>query len=103
DRRMSDRALGEYCDVRRSAADIDDANTELTFVVGQHRVTRRQLLEDDVLDLQPAALDALLDVLRCIHRAGDEMNFRLEAYARHPERFLDAFLSIDDVLLRQDV
>jgi len=32
---------------------------KLALVVGQHRVARGQLLEDDLLDLEPAAADAL--------------------------------------------
>ena len=100
---MPNSAVGEHGDIGRAAADIDQAHAELAFVVRQHGVTRRELLEDDVLDLQPAAFDALLDVLRGVDGARHQVDLRLEPHARHAERFANAFLVIDQVFLRQDV
>jgi hypothetical protein len=71
--------------------------------VGQHRVAGRELLEDDVLHLEAAALDALDDVLRGADRAGDHVHLGLQPHAGHAQRLLDAFLVVDDVFLRQDV
>ena len=86
DRGVADGALGEHRDVRRAAADVDHADAEVLLVVGQHRVGGGQLLEDQVLDLETAALHALLDVLGRVHRAGHQVHLAFQAHAGHAER-----------------
>ena len=63
-RRVLNGAAEEDSQVGRAATDIDDAGAELLFVVGQHRVTRSQLLQHDVVDFEAAALDTFDDILR---------------------------------------
>ncbi len=103
DRGVADRAAREHREVGRAAADVHQAHAELLLVLGQHRVARRELLEHDVLDLEPAALHALDDVLRCALGAGDDVHLGLEPHAGHADRLADAFLRVDDEFLRQDV
>ena len=86
-----------------AAADVDQAHAQLLLVLGQHREARGELLEHHVLDLEPAALHALLDVLRGAVGAGDDVHLGLEAHARHADRIADALLAVDDELLRQHV
>ena len=100
---MPNRAAGEHRDVGRAAADVDEAHAEFLFVVGEHRVAGRQLLEHDVVDLEPAALHALDDVLRSALGARHDVHFRFETHAGHADGFADALLAVDHVLLRQDV
>ena len=95
--------LREHREVGRATADVDQAHAELLLVLGQHRETRRQLLEHDIVDLEAAALDALLDVLRRAVGAGDDVHLGLEAHARHADGVADAFLAVDDEFLRQHV
>ena len=73
------------------------------LVVGEAGKTRGELLEHDVVDLEPAALDALLDVLRGALGAGDDVHLGLEPHARHADGIADAFLPVDDEFLRQHV
>ena len=47
---MADRAAAEHRDVGGAAADVDHAHAEVLFILGEHRVARGQLLEDDVVD-----------------------------------------------------
>ena len=63
-RGVADGAVGEHGEVRGAAADVDQAHAELLLILGQHREAGGELLEHDVVDLEAAALDALLDVLR---------------------------------------
>src|SRR5690606_10908545 len=79
------------------------AHAELAFVVGEHRVAGRELLEDDVVDFQPAAAHALDDVLGGAHRAGHHVHLGLETHTRHADGLADPFLVVDDELLGKDV
>src|SRR5690606_26747270 len=98
---VANRPFGENRDIRRAPADIDQTYAQLALVVGQHGITRRQLLENDVFHFETAAADAFLDVLCGIHRTRHQMHLRLKADAGHAERLLDAFLTVEDVFLRQ--
>lgn len=55
DRRVADGTLGEDGDVGGAATDVHQAHAQLFFIIGQYRVGRSQLLEDDVVDFQAAA------------------------------------------------
>ena len=103
DRRVPDRAVVEHRDVGGAATHVDETDTEFLFVVQQHRLARCELFEDDVIDLQSAVAHALGDVLRRADRSGHHVDLRFEAHARHPGRFSNPFLAIDDVLLRKGV
>ena len=100
---MLDCAAEEDRDVGRASTDIDDARAELLFVIGQHRVTRRQLLEDDVVDFEAAALYAFDDVLSRALGPCHHVHLRLEPHARHADGLADAFLAVDDEFLGQDM
>lgn len=52
-RGMADRAFGEDRDIGGAAADIHQAHAQFLLVLGQHRIGRGQLLEDDVVDPRP--------------------------------------------------
>ena len=102
-RRVANGALREHREVRGAAADVDDADAELALIVGEAGETRRELLEHDVVDLEPAALDALLEIVGGALRAGDDVHLGFEAHARHADGIADAFLAVDDEFLRQHV
>ena len=103
DRGMPDGAVAEDREVGGAAADVDEADPQLPFVVEQHRLARRELLEDDVVDLEAAAAHALGDVLHRAHRAGHHVDLRLQAHPRHAGGLPDPFLAVDDVFLRDGV
>ena len=102
-RGVTNRAAGEHGDIGRAAADVDQADAQFLFVIGQHGITGSELLEHDVVDRQAAALHALDDVLRGALGARHDVHLGLETHARHADRLADAFLIIDDEFLRQDV
>src|SRR5690606_20839570 len=96
-------ALLEYGDVRGTAADIHQAYAQLLLVLGQYRHAGSQRLQDEVADIEAAALDALDDVLRRRHCAGDDMHLDLELHAAHAVRLAYILLAVDDEFLRQDM
>jgi len=49
----------ENRDVGGAAADVDHAYAEILFILGQHRIARGELLQDDVVDGEAAALQHL--------------------------------------------
>ena len=100
---MADGALGPHGDVGGAAADVDQADTEILFVFGQHGIAGRQRLQDEVIDLQPATAHALDDVLGRGDSTGDDVRLYFQTHAAHADRLADAVLTIDDELLRQDV
>src|SRR5690554_1800770 len=100
---MADCATGEHGDVGGTTADIHHANAQLFFIFGQDGVARSQLLQNDVIHFQTAALHAFLDVLGRVDRTGHQVNFGFQAHARHAHGLFDAFLIIDHEFLRQDM
>ena len=100
---MLDSAIVENRDVRGPAANIDQCCTQFLFVVRQYGVARRELLQHDVLNLQPTTLHALDDVLSGACGAGHHVHSGFEAHARHTDGVVDTFLAIDDEFLRQHV
>ena len=100
---MLDRTSEENREVRRAAADVNDAGAEFFFVVGQYRVARGELFEDDVVHFQATALHALDDVLCRALGPRHHVNLGLEPHAGHADRFANAFLAVDQEFLRQDV
>ena len=79
--RVPNCTIGEHCDVGRATADVHHAHAQLTLIVREHRMTRRNLLEDNVPHTQTTAFDALLDVLGGVHGAGNQMHLGFEAHS----------------------
>ena len=102
-RGVADGAVGEHRQIRGAATDVDQAHPELLLILGEDREARGELLEHHVIDLQAAALDALLDVLGGRIRAGDDVHLGLQAHPGHADRVADALLAVDDEFLRQHV
>ena len=102
-RGMADRALRPHRQIGRSATDIDQADTEFLFVIRKDGIARRQRLQHQIIDFQPAAAHTFDDVLRGRYRAGDDMHLHFKAETAHADRFADAVLVVDGKLLRQDV
>src|SRR3989338_1020470 len=100
---VTDRAAGEHRDVGGAAADIDEAHAQFLFILLEHRLARSQRLQNQLVDLQSAAVDALHDVLHRRHRAADDVHLDVEAHAAHAERLLDTVLAVDAELLFEDV
>ena len=98
-----DRAIGEHRDIGGAGADVDQRDSELLFVLGQHRLAGRDLVQDQVVDLQAAAGDALGDVLHCAVGSGNQVHLHLEPHTRHPDRLADAIGGIDHEALGHDV
>ncbi len=103
DRRVMNRPVREHRDVRGAATDVAQAHAEFLFVVREHCVRGRELLQDDVIHVEAATLHAFYNVLRGADRACHHVDARFQAHARHADRFAYAFLAIDDEFLRQHV
>ena len=99
-RRVANRTALVDRDVAGAAADVDQADAEIALVRRQHRVGRRQVLKHETFHRQPAALDALVEVLRGRKRAGHHVDLGFQAHAGHTDRVLNAFLAVDHVFLR---
>src|SRR5690554_224153 len=100
---MADSTASEHRDVGSTTTDIHHAYTQLFLVLGENRVARGQLLEDDVIHFEPTALDALFNVLGGVHGTGHQVNLGLQAHPRHTHGFFDALLVVDHKFLRKDV
>ena len=90
-------------DVGRAAADVDQRHAQFLLVVGQHRLARRELLDDGLRDVDARAVHARHDVLRRALAAGDDVDVHFEPRAGHADRRADAVLLVDDEVLRQHV
>ncbi len=100
-RGIADRALGEDGDIGGTTADIHQADAQLHLVIGQYSGGRGQLLENGAVQVDAAATDAFLDVLRRIGGTGHHMHPCLQTDTGHAQWLAHAFLLVDDVVLRQ--
>src|SRR5439155_1848057 len=101
--RVLDGPAGEDRQIRRAAADVHQRDAQLLLLFRQHRLRGSERLEHDVCHLQPGTAAALDDVLGAADRRGDDVHLRFQAHSAHSQRFADAVLLVDDVLLREDV
>jgi hypothetical protein len=97
------RAVHVDDDVGGAAADVDQRDADLFFVVGQRGIRTGQWFEHHLGHVQVAALGALDDVLHAGRRRSHHVHARFQAHAVHAHRTRDAVLVVDDVFLRQDV
>ena len=100
---MLDRAAEEDRKIGRATTDVDNAGSQLFFIVCQHRVTRRQLFQNNVIDFEAATLHTLDDVLCSALCARDHMNLRFKAYTGHSNRLANTLLTVDQEFLWQYV
>ena len=100
---MADRPFFEDCDVRRTAANIDQCNTDFLFFFIEDRVARRKWFEHDIANAKACALDTVVNILDCCDESVDDVNACFQANTRHTDRLVDAVLSVDDELLRYDM
>ena len=105
-RGMADGTIGINRDVGRTAANINDAYTQIFFVFSQNGMTACQRLKHDLIHLQATALDAFLDILQSSVRTGNDVYTGIQTHAAHADRLFHTGLVVDDVLLNygmQDV
>src|SRR5207249_582585 len=76
---------------------------QLALLGSEHRFGGGERAGEQVAHVEPGAVAALDQVLPGAHRAGHDVDARLEAHAGHADRLADAVLVVDDELLRQDV
>ena len=100
---VANRTLREDGYISGAAANVDQADAQLSFIIRQHGIAGRQLLQDYLVDREAAAHDAFLYVLCGVYRATDEVDLHFHSHAGHAEGLLDALLVVDDVFLREDV
>jgi hypothetical protein len=98
-----DGAVDEDRDVGRAPADVGDEHAELLLGIGQRRLRRGERADDELVDLDVCAGDALREVLDARRCAGHDVGLDLEAHGAHAERVLDPLLAVDDVAARQDM
>ncbi len=58
--RVPYRPLDEHGEVGRATADVDDDDAGLAFLGREHRVARRQRIEDEPVDVDPRRFHRLL-------------------------------------------
>ena len=103
DRRVLDGAIGKDRQVRSTPANIDETDAQLLLVFPQHRITRTELFQHQIIHLQAAAADALDDVLCGANSTRNEMHPRLQADTAHADGLADTLLAVDDEFLGQNM
>ena len=98
---MANRTLGKYRNIGRAAADIHETDADITLVIGQYCMPRRQRLQHQIDHFQAATMYALDNILHRRHRTGDEVNFYFQTTCVHADRLTHTILSIDNELLHQ--
>ena len=77
---MTNGSIGEYGDIGGTAADIHQTHAQILLIVGKYGVAGGQLLQNDVVYLQAAALDAFDDILCGAHRPGNQVDLGLKTH-----------------------
>ncbi len=83
--------------------DIYQDHTHFFFIITDTGVSRRQRLQNQMVNTYLASLQRAINILGGRYRRGDDMHFHFEAHAGHTHGILDARLFVDSVLLRDDV
>src|SRR5690606_9754220 len=100
---VTNGTFGKHGNIGGATADIYHTHAQLFVVFSQNCVAGCQSLKNDFLNLQTAALDALLNVLYSVDGTGHQMHLGFKTHTRHAQRLFYAFLGIDDVFLWQNV
>ena len=96
---MADRATGEDGHIGGARTNVHQRHAQLFFVRGQHRITRGQGVEHQLLHIQATAAHAFDDVFGRALGPGDDVHLGFQADAAHAN-WLFHILAIDDELLR---
>ena len=102
-RGVGDRAVVEHRKIGRVAADVQEGDPELAVLVGEDRLGRRERGQDELVDLDARALDALREVLDAGLGGRDDVRLDLEPHGAHADRVTHALLPIHDVAARDHV
>jgi hypothetical protein len=89
--------------IRGSPADIHQGHSQFLLVVKEDRFAGRQLLQDDVIDLQAGPVAAADDVLGRGSRSGDDVHLGFQPHSGHPQGLHDSVLVVHDEFLGQNV
>ena len=101
--RVDDRALLVDGDLGRAPPDVHEGDAELLLVLRQDGFRGRELLENELHDLDARLVGASHDVLCHRHGRRHDVHFGFEARADHPDRIRDAVLPVHGELPRDDV
>ena len=83
-RRMPDASIEKDGQIGRAATQVDHGHTQIALFLAQHRLARRERLQDNVDDIEPGSIDALDDVLRRGDGAGDHMHIHFKRLPDSP-------------------
>src|SRR5262245_2712834 len=100
---MTNDIVVEYGNICCSSTDIDKTNTRFLFFIVQYGEAGRQWLQDKILYFKPTSANAFIDVVDRICLRSDDMKVGFKTYTRHTNRFLDAILVVNHIILRHHV
>ena len=100
---VAHHAAGIDDQLRRAAADIEQAAAQFAFVLREHGFRRGQRLERGVADHDAGAIDGRDHVLRGGHRSRDDMHVYFQLLSDHSDGIADVVLVIDQKILREHV
>jgi hypothetical protein len=87
----------------RAATDIEEAGTEIAFVLREASFGGSERFDDCVTDQDSGAIRGRHEILRGDHRGSDNMNVGFEALADHAYGVANAVVSVHGKFVRQDV
>ncbi len=100
---MADDAARIDNQLRRAAADVEQAAAQLAFILREHGFGRSQRLESRVADNDSRAIDGGHNILGRGDRRRDDVDIYFQALPNHADGIADVVLVIDQKLLRQHV
>ncbi len=100
---VNDDSLVKDDDIGRTGPNVADADAQFAFVGAQHGIGTCQHFVDRVVHADASAIHHGDDVLNSAGGGGDHMYADLELTAQHSRRIAQAFLLIENEILRQKV
>ena len=96
---MANRTIGVHGDVSGTTTNVYHAHTQIFFIFSQHRMATGQRLQNQIINVQTATVNAFLNVLHRSHRTRDDVYTRIQTHATHANGLFYTGLVVDDVFL----
>ena len=102
-RRMAQHPVAEDDQLRRAAADIEQAAAEFAFILREARFRRSERFEDRVRYFDARLVDGNHQILHGRSRGSHQMHVDFEALADHSQRVANIVVRVEQKFLREHV
>ena len=100
---MSYCPINQNSNICSTTANINQTDTQFLFIICQYRITGSQLFQDNIIHFQITPVYTFDDILNRTFSTCNHMHIDFQTHSRHTNWFTNAFLIINQELLRQNM